>query len=87
VEIPLLFEKNLEAEFDLIVCVSSSEMVRLRRLAERGLGETESRARMASQLPLEEKVKRSDVVLFNDGDLGFLDEQVGALVERLRLPS
>ncbi len=84
VEIPLLFEKNLAAEFDAVVCVSSSEPVRFLRLERRGLSPSAARARMDSQDPLVEKVKKSDYVLFNDGDLDFLDAQVAALVDRLR---
>lgn len=84
VEIPLLFEKNLAAEFDAVVCVSSSAAVRLRRLQLRGLSAPEAQARMDAQAPLDEKVKKSDHVLFNDGDMDFLDAQVAALVERLR---
>jgi dephospho-CoA kinase len=84
VEIPLLFEKNLAAEFDAVVCVSSSAQVRLRRLELRGLTAAEAKARMDAQAPLDEKVKKSDHVLFNDGDMDFLDAQVAALVQRLR---
>ncbi len=84
VEIPLLFEKNLAAEFDAVVCVSSSEPVRFLRLERRGLSPAAAQARMDSQDPLAEKVRKSDYVLFNDGDLDFLDAQVAALVDRLR---
>jgi len=87
VEIPLLFEKNLAGEFDVVVCVSSSEPVRLRRLEQRGLSPAAAKARMNSQAPLDEKVRKSDHVLYNDGDLDFLDAQVGALVARLQAAS
>lgn len=87
VEIPLLFEKNLAAEFAVVVCVSGSEPVRLRRLEARGLTSEQAKARMDSQAPLAEKVKRSDHVLYNDGDLDFLDAQVAALVVRLLGPA
>lgn len=83
VEIPLLFEKNLRADFDLVVCVSCTESTRLRRLERRGLTFAEAQARINSQLPLDEKVRNSDRVLFNDGDEGFLDDQVAALIGQL----
>jgi dephospho-CoA kinase len=85
VEIPLLFEKGLAAEFDSVVCVNCSEPVRLRRLELRGLKRSAAEARIKSQMPIDEKVKRSDYVIFNDGDLSFLDRQVDALVSRLRV--
>ena len=85
VEIPLLFEKGLSADFDFVVCVSSSTPVRLRRLEQRGLKRDETEARMKSQMPMDEKVKKSNFVIYNDGDLGFLSQQVDDLVERLRV--
>lgn len=86
VEIPLLFEKNLTDGFASIVCVACSEEVRRGRLLEKGLSEEEITRRINSQLPLSEKVKRSDVVIWNDGDLDFLREQVASLVGRLPAP-
>lgn len=83
VEIPLLFEKNLAAEFDAVVCVASSDEVRLRRLEGRGVNREEALRRMGSQLPIAEKVKRSDFVIWNDGDMPFLESQVELLVARL----
>ena len=84
VEIPLLFEKNLGAEFDAVVCVASSDEVRLSRLEGRGVARDEAQRRMSSQLPLGEKVKKADFVIWNDGDLSFLEQQVSLLVEHLR---
>lgn len=84
VEIPLLFEKNLQGDFDIVVCVNCSEPVRLARLELRGLSPAAAKARINSQGPMDEKVRKSDHVLFNDGDLDFLDAQVAALVGPLQ---
>jgi dephospho-CoA kinase len=84
VEIPLLFEKELTAGFSTILVVACSDDVRRVRLRGRGLSDEEISARVASQLSLVEKVKRADVVLWNDGEPGFLREQVRTLVDRLR---
>ena len=86
VEIPLLFEKNLTDGLVSIVCVACSEEARRSRLLKKGLTNEEVSRRIASQMPLSEKVKRSDVVLWNDGDLEFLRAQVAALVGRLPAP-
>jgi len=86
VEIPLLFEKNLTTGFEFIVCVACSEETRRSRLLEKGLTEEEILRRIASQMPLSEKVKRSDVVFWNDGEPEFLNAQVTALVGRLPAP-
>ena len=84
VEIPLLFEKNLAAGFDTVAVVACSDDVRRARLRGRGLSDAEISARVASQLSLVEKVKRADVVLWNDGEPSFLREQVRVWVDRLR---
>ena len=84
VEIPLLFEKNLEAGLNAIVVVACSDDARRIRLRGRGLTDAEISARIASQLSLAEKVKRADVVLWNDGEPGFLMEQVARWVARQR---
>lgn len=84
VEIPLLFEKELTAGFSMILVVACSDDVRRLRLRGRGLSDEEISARFASQLSLVEKVKRADVVLWNDGEPEFLREQVRGLVARLR---
>lgn len=86
VEIPLLFEKNLTEGFARIVCVACSEEVRRARLLKKGLSDEDITRRIHSQMPLAEKVKRSDVVLWNDGELGFLRSQVAALAGRLPAP-
>ena len=86
VEIPLLFEKNLTEGFALIVCVACSEEVRRARLLKKGLSESQISRRINSQMTLSEKVKRSDVVVWNDGEPSFLREQVAALVGRLPAP-
>lgn len=76
VEVPLLFEKNYESDFDATVCVATSEEVRLSRLERRGLPAAQARERIAAQLPLAEKVRRADFVIFNDGSREFLEAQV-----------
>jgi dephospho-CoA kinase len=86
VEIPLLFEKNLTMGFEFVVCVACSEETRRSRLLEKGLTDEDISHRIASQMPLSEKVKRSDIVFWNDGEPGFLRAQVAALVGRLPAP-
>ena len=84
VEIPLLFEKELADGFSSVVGVACSDDVRRVRLRGRGLSDEEISARIASQLSLVEKVKRANVVLWNDGEPAFLREQVRVWVDRLR---
>lgn len=83
VEIPLLFEKGLAAEYDYVVCVACSDEVRLSRLEARGLTRQDAQARIDAQMPLVQKVMKSNHVLWNDGDLPALAAQVTRLVARL----
>lgn len=81
IEIPLLFEKNLEKHFDFTVCVWSSPAIQLSRLSSRGLTREQALARNALQMPLSEKVERSDFVLSNNGSESFLREQITYFVD------
>ena len=83
VEIPLLFEKKLEKDFDLVVCLSSSLENQLERLQSRGMNEADAEARIASQAPQAEKIEKSDFVLTNTGSLNFLRKQFQILIESL----
>lgn len=80
VEIPLLFEKKLEEFFDWTVCVSCQPDLQEKRLRARGMNPNEIQQRRGRQLSLPEKMKRADTVLHNDGDPGFLREQVQYLL-------
>lgn len=76
VEIPLLFENALEACFTHTVCVACTPEVQMRRLMARGLPESEIMHRLQRQLPLEEKVRRADITLYNNGSVEHLEEQI-----------
>lgn len=84
-EIPLLFEVGLEDAFDVTVVVHAGREERLRRLVEdRGLAEDEARRMIDAQLDPEEKRRRADAVLENDGTVAELEERARRLLDRLR---
>lgn len=85
VEVPLLFEKNLEKHFDITVCVSTSIENQLARRQAMGLTENQIMARIALQLPLREKILRADFVISNDGPIAFLRQQILLLNDKLSL--
>lgn len=81
-DIPLLFESQLEDMVQQIIVVSVDENTQLSRLMERNkLTKTEAKARMASQMPLHEKARGADVVIDNAGSLAETKQQVEALVQ------
>jgi dephospho-CoA kinase len=67
VEVPLLFESGMEAAFDSTIAVVADEEIRSERADARGHRGVESRT--ARQLTQEEKARRADVVVRNDGTL------------------
>ena len=71
-EIPLLFEGGRSGQFDYTLAVTAPEERRLTWAAERGMGEGQVRAIEARQLSQEEKARRADLVVQNDGDLDTL---------------
>ena len=90
VEIPLLFETGRGGDFDFTVAVTVPEERRRAWAAERGLDEAALRAVEARQLSGEEKARRADLVVQNDGDLDRLREQayeLGRKISRRRGPN
>ncbi len=75
--VPLLFESGLEVFYNEVWCVATSPDVQVARLkASRGMSDEQIQARLANQWNLDEKIKRSDRVLWNDGSLEDLETQV-----------
>ncbi len=79
VEIPLLFEKNLQHHFTHTISMFASQSTVLNRLALRGLSPEDSRARIAAQLPSLEKAALADFVLWGDGSPEHLLAQIKEL--------
>ena len=83
VEVPLLFEKGYEADFDKTICVIADEESTHSRLSKRGLSVSEMNLRLSKFLSIDEKMKRADIVLFNNSTLDILKEQVDLCVNHI----
>jgi dephospho-CoA kinase len=81
-EIPLLFEGERSGEFDYTVALVVPEERRRVWAAQRGVEEEALRAIEERQLSQEEKARRADVVVQNDGTLDKLREQARKLRDR-----
>lgn len=80
-DIPLLYENELEATVDEVWVVYVTMDVQLERLMTRNdLTEEEALARIASQLSIEEKKARADVVIDNNGSLADLERRIKEIV-------
>jgi dephospho-CoA kinase len=82
-EIPLLFETDRDKDFDYSVAVTVPEERRRAWSGERGVDEAALRAIESRQLTGEEKAKRADLVVQNDGDLDRLKDQAEAIGHRI----
>src|SRR6476646_5982657 len=72
-DIPLLYESGGERLCDRVVVVACSEEIQMRRLMRRtGLDRNVAKAIIAAQMPLSEKVKLADHVIWNNGPEGLL---------------
>ena len=76
---PLLIETGGDRDCEVVVVVSARPETQIARSVARGMDEADVRARLATQLPLADKVERADVVLDNEGALDALEEQVARL--------
>jgi dephospho-CoA kinase len=80
-DIPLLYETGGETLCERVVVVACSRKLQLDRLGKRiSLKGSEAEQMINSQMPLEEKIKRADHVVWNNGDRATLMEQAKNLV-------
>ena len=74
---PALCETNREYMVDIVWVVAADKETRISRIMKRdGITREEVLARMASQLPDDDKIARADLVIYNDGTLEDLREKV-----------
>jgi dephospho-CoA kinase len=67
IEVPLLFEGNYESGFDRTITVHTEENTALYRLENKGVNREEALLRTRAQLPIDEKVRKSDYSIDNKG--------------------
>jgi dephospho-CoA kinase len=83
VVIPLLFETQAESHFDKIICVACSANSQRERLLARGWTPEQIQQRIAAQMPIDQKIARSDFVIWTDGDLDSHAQQIGRIFQKL----
>ena len=83
IETAILFETGLFLSVDVSVTVAAPEDLRIRRVELReGWSRDSIISRIRSQFPEEEKIRRSDYVIYNDGEQALIP-QVERVMERL----
>lgn len=83
VEVPLLYEVAFPLKRDLDLVVAASGHVQYRRLLEdRELEPALAERILCAQMPVEEKIRKADIVVWNDGSLPALEAQIDHLFQR-----
>ena len=76
VVIPLLFEVGAEGEFDSVICVACTGNTQRERLHAREWDDAQIAARIAAQMEVTDKIKHADQVVWAEGDISLLREQL-----------
>lgn len=85
VDVPLLFETNMQADFRKVILVYAPEYLQLERLmARNAFSEAEAIARIRAQMPIEAKRKLADFVIDNSGNLDATRKQALKLYRQLK---
>ena len=75
--IPLLFESHFESDYDIILCVSSTEDRQIDRMMRtRGYTRAQAEGRLAAQMPVAEKAARADWTIQNNSTVEELKAEV-----------
>lgn len=84
ISIPLLFEVGWQNLFDKILFVKTDDEIRLNRLMKRNsYSKDEAMARILAQIPQEEKIKKSDFIICNNGTLEMLQNEIERFIIQL----
>lgn len=82
ISVPLLFEVGWENMFDKIVFINSEDSIRKERLVSlRGYTQEYAQKRIDSQMSQEDKIKKSDYVVQNNGSI---DEYIGNIEQFIK---
>lgn len=84
-DIPLLYETKMEYLCDKIIVVGVDVQKQIRRVVARdGSSEELAKKIIFNQMPLDEKIKKADVVIMNDGTLDELEAKVMKIYRELK---
>ncbi len=87
-EIPLLFEKNLDRFFDISLLIAVDQDKQRDRLRQnKDLSTVNILSRIKFQMPQQEKIKKADYVIWNNGSLDDLKRQLLEFLKTTKLDS
>ena len=83
-EVPLLFEQNMQSEFDYVLLVAADKKIIYERLKKRrSLTKKKINLIINSQMSQEEKLKLTTFVIWNNGTIRDLEDQCDHLLKRI----
>ncbi len=82
--IPLLFETGAESELDATVCLACSEATQRQRLSARGWPREQIDQRIHAQWPIEQKLAKSDYVIWTEAGLDLHTEQLDRILRTIK---
>lgn len=83
-DIPLLFEKKLQDQFDITICIFSKPETQLDRLINRdGISEDGAQKILKAQMPIDEKADLADFVIDNNNDKSSLFNNIKNLIQEI----
>ncbi|KAL7074386.1 hypothetical protein ACQ4LE_006299 [Meloidogyne hapla] len=82
-DVPLLYETNMQKFVCKVVVTICDENIQMKRIIERdGLIEEQAKQRINTQMLLDEKVKRADFVILNNGTIDDLERQIDEMLRK-----
>src|SRR6266436_5092462 len=84
VVIPLLFETGAESELDATICLACSGATQQQRLSARGWSGDQIDQRIRAQWPIEQKLAKSDFVIWTEAGLDVHAEQLDRILRAIK---
>ena len=82
-DVPLLFEHNMQTQFDEIVLVASYKNLVIDRLIKKGFSTHDISNRVRHQVPQEDKLGQASYVIWNNGTLDDLEKSCNKMLKSL----
>ncbi|MGO2117468.1 MAG: dephospho-CoA kinase [Fusobacterium sp.] len=81
-DVPLLFETDIDKECDEIILVCIDEEIQIERLMKRDCIDSDlAKMIIKNQMSQKEKMKKTDIILYNDGTLDELARKTKIIIE------
>lgn len=83
-DVPLLFETHMDELCDRIILVATSKNTQIERIVKRDKVSRELAKKIIdSQMNIDEKIERSDYIIWNNGTIEYLKENVCKVIDKI----